>query len=772
MNALKIISATLAVASLPGTLQAETWVGIAGTDWSASGNWSGQQVPTSASTTTALINNTSGDMPVIDGINAAAHSVTVGQSTDVTAYLTIRNGGTLTTQENSYIGGIFNASAKGVGHVLVTGLGSQWNAKDIRVGLQSASIGNTLSVRDKAVLNAAGNLIVGVGGGASLTVDGAATITGLTGLTIGNDATSSGAASLSGIGTSVTSSGAVIVAKSGSGSLSLEAGAVVSGGAGLTIGDSGTASGTVTIDGIGSKLAVAGTLTIGNSGEGSLTLSNSATATAASLGLASTGAASKGYLSLLSGGTLKVDGGATFRGGSSTNEVIIDGGALTTGLVNASNAFNIGNAQGGSTEVTVRNGGSLTTGASATLSIGDLVNSTGSVTVTGGDSSLTAYGIRVGGAGSGTLSITEGATVTVGGGNVTLGNSAGSSGTLYIGKGGGAGHLSATSINSSQANAKIVFNHHDTDYEFNTQIVGTVAVEVNGTGETILNSASANSYTGGTVVNSGELRIKSGANNWLAATGDIRLSGGRFNLGANSLALTTGKLILDGGELLDGTLSKSSGDFDVRSGIVAAALSGNAGLVKTTSGTVSLSGANTYTGATTVNAGTLLVLEGGSLAASSHVTVEAGGTLGGNGVVHGNVTLNGGTLDVGEETGAFTIGGNLVLNESVTIFDIESPLVFDSLVGIQAITYGGTLRINIDAGLESGTFKLFSFESRLGESLFSDILFSDGYSGAFDYSTGELSFAAVPEPGHLALFGFLAMGICTGIYRRKQARGV
>ncbi len=768
MNTIKILSITLAVASLPGTLIAQTWTGSTSTDWANAGNWNGGQVPTSASTFTALINNTNGGMPLIDGINAQAHSVTVGQSAGVTAYLTIQNGGTLTTQQGSFIGGIFNASARGVGHVLVTGSGSQWNAKDVRIGLQSASVGNTLSVRDQAVLNAAGNLFVGVGGEASLTVDGAASITSLTGLTIGNDATSSGTASLSGTGSSVTSSGAIVVAQGGVGGLSVKAGAVLTG-ASMAIGKAGIASGTVAVDGAGSRINLTAGLVIGDVGGGRLTVSNSAAVTADSLSLGSGAASKGGNLSVLSGGTLNVNAGVTVRGGSATNEIVIDGGVLNAGVVNASSAFNIGNSLGGSTEMVIKNGGSLTTGTSATLSIGDLAGSTGGVTVTGGQSTLAAYGIRVGGAGSGTLTISEGAIATIGNGNVTLGHSAGGSGVLTIGTGGGAGYLNAASITSAQAGSKVVFNHHNSNYDFNARITGTVAVEVNGTGETVLNSVLANSYTGGTVVNSGTLRIKSGANNWLAATGDIRLSGGRLDLGGNSLALTTGKLILDGGGLVSGTLSKNSGDFDARSGKVDASLSGNAGLVKTTSGTLSLSATNTYTGATTVNAGTLLVLEGGSLAASSHVTIGAGGTLGGNGAVHGNVTLNGGTLDVGKNTGSFTIGGDLVLNGGVTIMDIEAPLVFDTLSGIQTITYGGTLHIDIGAGLESGTFKLFSFQSRSGESMFSDIILSSGYTGTFNYSTGELAVVAVPEPGHLALFGFLTMGLC-GVYRPEAGK--
>ena len=69
---------------------------------------------------------------------------------------------------------------------------------------------------------------------------------------------------------------------------------------------------------------------------------------------------------------------------------------------------------------------------------------------------------------------------------------------------------------------------------------------------------------------------------------------------------------------------------------------------------------STYTGATTVNGGTLSV--NGSIA-SSNVTVNAGGTLGGNGTV-GNTTINGGTLAPGSVAGSafgpLTVQGSLV----------------------------------------------------------------------------------------------------------------
>ena len=63
-------------------------------------------------------------------------------------------------------------------------------------------------------------------------------------------------------------------------------------------------------------------------------------------------------------------------------------------------------------------------------------------------------------------------------------------------------------------------------------------------------------------------------------------------------------------------------------------------LVKSGIGTWVLSGANTYSGNTAVNAGTLLVNSPGSLDVTSAVTVNNTSTLGGNGTIGGGVTVN------------------------------------------------------------------------------------------------------------------------------------
>ena len=82
-------------------------------------------------------------------------------------------------------------------------------------------------------------------------------------------------------------------------------------------------------------------------------------------------------------------------------------------------------------------------------------------------------------------------------------------------------------------------------------------------------------------------------------------------------------------------------------------------LEKVGTGTLTLSGINTYTGTTTVSSGTLLVT--GSIASSSVVFVDTGATLGGTGTVAPTFLFNGATLAPGLPTALGTLTVNDVL---------------------------------------------------------------------------------------------------------------
>jgi autotransporter-associated beta strand protein len=145
-------------------------------------------------------------------------------------------------------------------------------------------------------------------------------------------------------------------------------------------------------------------------------------------------------------------------------------------------------------------------------------------------------------------------------------------------------------------------------------------------------------------------------------------------------------------------------------------------LRKIENGTWTLTGANTYTGATTLNAGTLRINAPGSLHASSAVTINAA-TLAGDGSIGGSVTVNAsGRIAPGATTGSagtLAIGGGLTITAMTTG---TGKLVFElgALTASDQITVGGTFTVGsgtlgIDdftftalSGLTAGTYKLIT----------------------------------------------------------------
>ena len=219
-----------------------------------------------------------------------------------------------------------------------------------------------------------------------------------------------------------------------------------------------------------------------------------------------------------------------------------------------------------------------------------------------------------------------------------------------------------TVINSGPAAATLSFGGDNTDTTFIGAVLDGTAktgLTKNGTGTTTLTGA--NSYSGATTINAGTLAggaantfsansaftIKAGATLDLGgfnqAIGSLAGAGTVTNSGAGSpAALTTGG---------DNTSSVFSGV--VRNGASATALT------KTGTGTLTLSGLDTYTGATTVNGGTLDVE--GSIASSSLTTVNANATLTGGGTVGATTISAGGSFAPGSGVpgSSMTVAGNL-----------------------------------------------------------------------------------------------------------------
>jgi autotransporter-associated beta strand protein len=205
------------------------------------------------------------------------------------------------------------------------------------------------------------------------------------------------------------------------------------------------------------------------------------------------------------------------------------------------------------------------------------------------------------------------------------------------------------------------------------------------TGGKVILSA-ANTYSGGTSLNDGEIALGSDCTG-----GPDAPTSGPVGVGAVTMNNDNGKLSASGGprDLFNHLLFSSGGKHLTFLGANDLTLSGNvdlagqgvtftnlntgsctiSGIISNGSvtnqgpGVLTLIGAKTYAGNTMVNGGTLRV--NGSLA-SPTVTVNSGGTLGGNGTVGAVVVNAGGSVGAGASAGILTIANGLSLSANGT----------------------------------------------------------------------------------------------------------
>jgi autotransporter-associated beta strand protein len=254
--------------------------------------------------------------------------------------------------------------------------------------------------------------------------------------------------------------------------------------------------------------------------------------------------------------------------------------------------------------------------------------------------------------------------------------------------------------------------------------------------------ASANSYTGLTTVSAGGLTLNKtavdaiagnvlvngtgtltlGAANQINNASDVEIAAGIFALGAFSD--TVNNLKLTGGTVTGTTgVLTSSTAYDFQSSAnVTGILAGTAGANKTTAGTVTFSGgnANTYTGLTTVSAGSLVLNRDNDVdSLAGDVLVNGTGTLSITKIDQikntANVEVAAGTLAISgnAETvngvkltgGAITGSGNASVLTSTTAFDFQSGSSTAVLAGTAGVTKttGGTVSLGRASTYSGGT---------------------------------------------------------------------
>jgi len=176
----------------------------------------------------------------------------------------------------------------------------------------------------------------------------------------------------------------------------------------------------------------------------------------------------------------------------------------------------------------------------------------------------------------------------------------------------------------------------------------------------------------------------------------ITNAGGTFDMSGLTAAGMTAGSIEGAGSYILGAKNLTVGSNNL-STAVSGVISGAGGsLTKVGTGMLTLTNTNTYSGATNVNGGTLVV--DGSIALSSLTTVNAGGTLAGSGTV-GNIAIAGGTLAPGSAGGSIfgplTVTGNLSFTAASTyMIQVNSTNAGRTNVSGTATLNGATVSVS------------------------------------------------------------------------------
>jgi fibronectin-binding autotransporter adhesin len=291
-------------------------------------------------------------------------------------------------------------------------------------------------------------------------------------------------------------------------------------------------------------------------------------------------------------------------------------------------------------------------------------------------------------------------------------------------------------------------------------VTGAGRLEKAGAGTLVLSAS--NNYTGGTTLTAGVLQLDS---IHAAGTGKITQTSGSSTLQidttgtiANQMSIynirTMQNVTLTGAKTLNNTTYTVDPNVTTTE---AGNLDGTGGVTKQGTGTLILTGNNTYTGAVAVNAGVLNLNSGtgGAAASAVSVSVASGATLL---ISHSNqvnndaaVSLSGGTIQrasgVTETFGALTLAAASTLNFGT---GTANSLNFGTYAG------GGS-KLNVTNFLQGNvlTFKTDLSGSINNTSLFG---FDNGFSSNWNSGTSTFTITAIPEPStYVAAAGLLAM---------------
>ena len=623
--------------------------------------------------------------------------------------------------------------------------------KGVYVGQNAGSANNTLLIQ--GTLNA-NNVTLGSatnpGDGNTLTIDTAGVLT-------------TGALTLNGASTFNNNNAATV------GELTGSANSQVVNAGSLTVVDATDTTFAGTISGDGS---------LTKQGVGTLTLSGANTYTGDTT-------VNGGTLAVAAGGSITGDGNLTVdtTGTSPAAMTLVDGGSLSTGLAIIGN-----NGTGSFT----RSGGSFTTNGNA-LYLGFSGSGTYTLSDSGNGSSLSTGPASIGVEGVGSFT-QSGGSFTTNGSTLLLGYLPGSSGTYALSDSGSGSSLTT----------------------------GGAVIGLSGTGTFAQNGGSFTAKGIGLVLGY-----------YAGSSGTYSLNGGTLNVGEVSGDSGTSTFHFNGGTLQAGasdapndpnyptTFFSGLSTADVQAGGAIINTNGfnvtvaqnllhdtssgapatDGGLTKLGVGTLTLTGANTYTGPTAINAGTLLAANAsGSATGTGAVSVNSGGTLGGNGTISGAVTVaSGGTLAPGAlAVSRLTLGSTLALQSgstlAITLGGTMAGSGYDQVLVSGTLTLAGTLSVSTVDGFTLAPNETFTILDNTSSTALTAGTFSNALGTLYTDAAGDsflVNYAAntdggqvpndvtltylganvVPEPSAWAFLalGTLGLGLIT-LRRRHMVR--
>lgn len=190
-------------------------------------------------------------------------------------------------------------------------------------------------------------------------------------------------------------------------------------------------------------------------------------------------------------------------------------------------------------------------------------------------------------------------------------------------------------------------------------------------------------------------------------TGVTTITGGMLQVSSDGITGMVSGNVVNGGALMFNRADTVTYN---------AIISGTGSVSQIGTGMLVLNGANTYTGATTVQAGTLEIGDESHATATvqSDVTVDNGGTLRGHGTINGNVVSDG-TVWPGGSVGVLTINGNYTQNADATLQIDVTPTEASQLLVKGNASLGGTLSLIYAPGTyNSATYTLVQANALTG----------------------------------------------------------